>query len=233
MRRVSLESSEDPLDDEFGNYVSFTVWSEKKHFNAWRKGDAFKEAHGGTSVRAFLSTMIGSAFVLKGAPSPAFYDGLLFQSTIPETSADIVDGWRNVEADGVNRLPTECFVACNQFYVPSENAIAFEERWASRESKLKECDGFISFGMLRRQTGGGGGRHGDRGVEGTDDPTYMSTTIWKDREAFNKWKEGNAFKAAHGGKDSTSSPKSKPLWSKPPSPIFYEGTLVISSDEGA
>jgi hypothetical protein len=39
----------DPLasTDPFGNYVSFTIWQEKKHFNAWRGGEAFKEAHGG------------------------------------------------------------------------------------------------------------------------------------------------------------------------------------------
>jgi len=29
-------------------------------------------------------------------------------------------------------------VACNQFFVPNENAVQFEERWANRESKLKE-----------------------------------------------------------------------------------------------
>jgi hypothetical protein len=35
----------DPLasTDPFGNYVSFTIWEEKKHFNAWRGGEAFKE----------------------------------------------------------------------------------------------------------------------------------------------------------------------------------------------
>jgi len=49
MRRVGLEnevnSGIDPLasTDPFGNYVSFTIWEEKKHFNAWRGGEAFKE----------------------------------------------------------------------------------------------------------------------------------------------------------------------------------------------
>ena len=48
MRRVGLDdetnSGKDPLadTDAFGNYVSFTIWDEKKHFNAWRGGDAFK-----------------------------------------------------------------------------------------------------------------------------------------------------------------------------------------------
>ena len=58
------------------NYMSFTIWNEKKDFNAWRKGDAFKEAHGGTSIGAFLKAMVSSLKVLKGPPSPIFFDGL-------------------------------------------------------------------------------------------------------------------------------------------------------------
>lgn len=156
MRRVALDdkvnSGIDPLTatDPFGNYVSFTIWSEKKHFNAWRSGDAFKEAHGGTSLFAFVTTMVSSAMVLKGAPKPAMYDGLLQQSILPDSVPETVEGWRNVEADGENILPAECFVACNQFFVPSENADGFEQRWKNRTSKLKECDGFVSFSLLRR-----------------------------------------------------------------------------------
>lgn len=157
MRRVDINEEDgtatyDEGSDEGlqGNYVSFTIWNNKSDFSAWRSGEAFKEAHGGTSIGAFVKTMISSAMVLKGAPRPAFYDGLLQQSTTPDSLPTIVDGWRSVEADGVSTLPEECFVACNQFFVPPENAAAFEQRWANRESKLKECEGFISFSMLRR-----------------------------------------------------------------------------------
>lgn len=158
MRRVTINEEDgtatyDEGNDDAsaqGNYVSFTIWNKKSDFGAWRTGEAFKEAHGGTSIGAFVKTMISSAMVLKGAPRPAFYDGLLQQSTKPESLPAIVDGWRSVEADGVNTLPAECFVACNQFFVPPENAAAFEQRWANRESKLQEFDGFISFSMLRR-----------------------------------------------------------------------------------
>jgi heme-degrading monooxygenase HmoA len=86
MRRVSLDEDGvkyDGGDDKAssqGNYVSFTVWDNKKNFNSWRKGDAFKEAHGGTSIGAFVSTMVSSVRVMRGAPKPAFYDGLLVQS---------------------------------------------------------------------------------------------------------------------------------------------------------
>eukprot|EP00551_Chaetoceros_affinis_P017225 CAMPEP_0203689020 /NCGR_PEP_ID=MMETSP0091-20130426/1478_1 /ASSEMBLY_ACC=CAM_ASM_001089 /TAXON_ID=426623 /ORGANISM="Chaetoceros affinis, Strain CCMP159" /LENGTH=364 /DNA_ID=CAMNT_0050558591 /DNA_START=20 /DNA_END=1114 /DNA_ORIENTATION=+ len=249
MRRVTLNNEDgtttydegDAKDgSNMGNYVSFTIWEKKSQFSAWRKGEAFKEAHGGTSIGAFMSTMISSALILKGPPRPAFYDGLLLQSTQPDDIPEAVDGWRNVVADGVTNLPTECFVACNQFYVTADNAAAFEQRWAKRESTLKECDGFVAFSMMRRDTGGKG--HGVVPFDENSEPTYLSTTIWKDRAAFDAWREGSAFKKAHGtkppseqGGEEGEKPQGppQPLWSKPPSPVFYEGTLVLSKAEGA
>lgn len=255
MRRVTIDEGEngnpistyDPGDksdgSNMGNYVSFTVWDKKSDFSAWRKGDAFKEAHGGTSIGAFMSTMISSAMILKGAPRPAFYDALLMQSTpideedLPET----VDGWRNVEADGKVSLPEECFIAQNQFFVSNDNAVEFEQRWAKRESKLKDCEGFVAFSMMRRDTAGKG--HGVVPMDVATEPTYLSTTIWKNRASFDAWRKGTAFKKAHGakppseqggsGSDGEKKGPPKPLWSQPPKPIFYEGTLVISKAEGA
>lgn len=174
--------------------------------------------------------MVSSAMVLKGAPKPAFYDGLLHQSIVPDAVPETVDGWRSVEADGKKILPAECFVACNQFFVPPLNAVEFEQRWADRTSKLKECEGFVSFDLLRRDVKAKG--HGIAPM-GEEEPTYMSCTIWKDRAAFNAWKNGNAFKEAHGEKKEGEEKAKMPLWSKPPVPVFYEGTLVISSPEGA
>jgi heme-degrading monooxygenase HmoA len=179
----------------------------------------------------------------------------------PKELPETVDGWRNmvdVVADGVHTLPTECFVACNQFYVPPENAAAFEQRWARRESQLKECDGFVAFSMLRRD-----GQQKGHGTVPMDEsePSYVSTTIWKDRASFDKWRSGSAFSHAHGQKQqqqqqqqqknkseedgekpSSGGPPAaagaaeanpQPLWSRPPQPIFYEGTLVITKKEGA
>ena len=161
----------------------------------------------------------------------------MLQSTQPENVPDTVDGWRAIEADGVNTLPTECFIAQNQFFVPPENAAAFEQRWASRESKLKECDGFVAFSMLRRDAAAKG--HGVAPIT-NGEPSYLSTTIWRDRKAFDNWRNGSAFKKAHGqaaGDDKKEGEKPKeppaPLWSQPPKPVFYEGTLVITSKDGA
>ena len=107
--------------------------------------------------------------------------------------------------------------------------------------------------MLRRDGQAKG--HGTVELDENVEPTYLSTTIWKDRSSFNKWRNGNAFSKSHGGaqqkkKDdgssssssSSSSENSKskhppqggpPMWNRPPKPIFYEGTLVITSADGA
>ena len=80
MRRVKLNENDEDNDGENtysydggndkesaqGNYVSLTIWEKKSDFSVWRKGDAFKEAHGGTSIKAFVSTMVNSALVLRG-----------------------------------------------------------------------------------------------------------------------------------------------------------------------
>jgi heme-degrading monooxygenase HmoA len=240
MRRVTLDDDGtntydegDSEDTAFGNYVSFTIWEKKSHFSTWRKGEAFKEAHGGTSIGAFVSTMVNSALILRGPPRPAFYDGLLLHTNPVDKLPEIVDGWRSVEADGINVLPAECFIACNQFFVPPENAAAFEKRWAERESKLQGCDGFVAFSMLRRDGQAKG--HGVQPVT-SGEPTYQSATIWRDRKAFDGWRTGQAFQQSHGQSSKQGEAPSQPpapLWSRPPQPVFYEGTLVISTADGA
>jgi heme-degrading monooxygenase HmoA len=63
--------------------------------------------------------------------------------------------------------------------VPPQNAAAFEQRLTiHRESKfLKDWEGFMAFHMLRRD-----GQAKGYGVVkmNTSEPTYLSTTIWRD-----------------------------------------------------
>jgi heme-degrading monooxygenase HmoA len=156
MRRVKIQDDGSVLYDEGDtaetaqdNYVSFTIWNRKSDFSAWRSGEAFKEAHGGTSIGAFLSTMVSSAMVLRGPPRPAFYDGLLLQtSSSPSSSFETVDGWRNVEADGVNTLPAECFVEMTKLFVPLDSASNFEQ--AYKETKMPTVEGVIASSLMRR-----------------------------------------------------------------------------------
>eukprot|EP00191_Tetraselmis_sp_GSL018_P003102 CAMPEP_0177600964 /NCGR_PEP_ID=MMETSP0419_2-20121207/13965_1 /TAXON_ID=582737 /ORGANISM="Tetraselmis sp., Strain GSL018" /LENGTH=263 /DNA_ID=CAMNT_0019094115 /DNA_START=30 /DNA_END=819 /DNA_ORIENTATION=+ len=120
------------------------MWSDKSSFNAWRTGEAFKEAHGGGSLFGFVTMMVSSTMTLEGPPKPAFWNGLL-PLAAPMAESDkpkVVDGWRQVHADGENLLPAECYVTCNRFLVAPGREAEFEERWASRDSKLTEVPGF-------------------------------------------------------------------------------------------
>lgn len=228
MRRVIVSDNNECVYDEGAtddaaqeNYVSFTIWNKKSDFSAWRTGEAFKEAHGGTSITAFLSTMVNSAFVLRGAPRPAFYDGLLLQKSdqptfVPET----VDGWRNVEADGISTLPAECFVEMIKYFIPSGNdAIAFEEAWKTSHGQMKpmkDVQGFVASSLLRRDGQAKG--HGVAPMDATE-PTYVATTIFQDRKSYEQWSL------------SRSTINNLKLQRKPET-VFYEGTLVISSAVG-
>jgi heme-degrading monooxygenase HmoA len=161
MRRVTLNANgicmyDEGMNDEAAqeNYVSFTIWNKKSDFSAWRSGEAFKEAHGGTSITAFLSTMVNSALILRGAPRPAFYDGLLLQkSSQPQFIPETIDGWRNVDADGINTLPAECFVELVKYCIPSgEEATSFEQQWMANKNQvsIEGFDGFVTSTLLRR-----------------------------------------------------------------------------------
>lgn len=234
MRRVTLlddgscEYDGGDTDDESQeNYVSFTVWDRKSDFSAWRKGDAFKEAHGGKSIGAFVSTMVNSALVLRGPPRPAFYDGLLMESGKPTELPKTVDGWRAVEADGVHTLPPECFVGFEKYYILPEHASTFEQFWAERDSTLSPVEGFVAFTMLRRDGQAKG--HG-MGTVADDEPSYVGVVIFKDRKSLESWAATHGKESAEKKKDAPPPPK---MWNKSPEKVYYEGTLVISSEKGA
>jgi heme-degrading monooxygenase HmoA len=222
MRRVTPTNKPDgPLvydegdsdDSAQENYVSFTVWDRKSDFSAWRKGDAFKEAHGGTSIGAFLSTMVNSALVLRGAPRPAFYDGLLVRATKPEQVPQTVDGWRQVEANGVDTLPAECFVEMTKYYIPSDQAVEFERFW-QQWSNGAAPEGVVASGLMRRD----GQAKGHGTVSMTEnEPTYVGVAIYKDFASYQL-------------REPAAAPK---MGRREPVTVYYEGTLVISSDQGA
>eukprot|EP00527_Entomoneis_sp_CCMP2396_P000800 CAMPEP_0198137306 /NCGR_PEP_ID=MMETSP1443-20131203/828_1 /TAXON_ID=186043 /ORGANISM="Entomoneis sp., Strain CCMP2396" /LENGTH=329 /DNA_ID=CAMNT_0043798703 /DNA_START=56 /DNA_END=1045 /DNA_ORIENTATION=+ len=226
MRRVSLNNDNTNSYDEgetneelFENYVSFTVWSKKSQFSAWRTGEAFREAHGGTSIGAFLSTMVSSAMVLKGAPRPAFYDGLFLQSNKPTIIPVTVDGWRSVNADGINTLPPECFVSFEKYYIPASNAKEFEEFWAKNKPDMMDAGPSFVSGSLMRRDGQAKG-HGIVEMQSSE-PSYVVVNIFEDRSAYQAWAQ------------TEQSPFTGSLSQRAPETVFYEGTLVISSQDGA
>jgi heme-degrading monooxygenase HmoA len=226
MRRVELQDDGtsvydggDSNEEAQNNYVSFTIWEKKSHFSAWRNGEAFKEAHGGTSISAFLSTMVSSAFVLRGAPKPAFYDALFLQGKKPDTLPTTVDGWRTIETDGLSVLPAECFVSTESFFVPAEHAKNFEQLLGSTKTSYDDFDGFVAASVMRRD----GQAKGHGTVEmSSSEPTYVATLVFKDRKSF------EAMKAAKPNEE-TKDPK---MWSRDPEKIYYEGKLVITTEAG-
>ena len=76
------------------------------------------------------------------------------------------------------------YLAMNRFTVPLENAADFEELWLSRESRLQDMDGFVSFHMLK-------------GPEEEGAILYASHTIWESEAHFRAWTTSDAFRAAH------------------------------------
>ena len=104
MRRLPREQGEH--EDDI-NYISCTVWETFEDFNAWKTGDAFKEAHGGGTVGGIASMLVATAMNTKGKPKAAMWEGTLPVSMAPGDSP--AAGWRDVEADGATMLPgTPC-----------------------------------------------------------------------------------------------------------------------------
>mmetsp|Transcript_905 Transcript_905/g.1599 ORF Transcript_905/g.1599 Transcript_905/m.1599 type:complete len:352 (+) Transcript_905:111-1166(+) len=230
MRRVTLEGED--LDPAEFNYTSYTVWDNKENFTKWRTGEAFKEAHGGGTLFGFVAMLVSSTFTLEGTPKPAFYEGILPLSVPQSDAPEVEGGWRNVKADGVNCIEPDCFVAMNRFKIAKGQEAAFEQRWANRESSLKELPGFVNFHMLRRDA--------DKAEDGYN---FVSATVWKDRASFDSWRASQSFKKAHGqvskpaeGKGGEGEKPAGPLGGamgmmlEPPSPAFFEGKLMLAVD---
>mmetsp|Transcript_21155 Transcript_21155/g.22939 ORF Transcript_21155/g.22939 Transcript_21155/m.22939 type:complete len:308 (-) Transcript_21155:92-1015(-) len=204
-------------DSEEGNYVSFTYWETKDNFDSWRKGDAFKEAHGGGGIVDFIRLVTTALFIVKGSPKPAFYDALLFKGG-ERVAFDAVNGWRQVNADGVNLLPTDIFMAQNRFKITPGKEVEFEQHWANRESKLQDVPGFLGFSLLRRDA--------DKADDGFN---YISCSIWKDMKAFQAWRESESFATAHSSTFSGNRPN---FYAEPPKLAFYEGKLSLANSNG-
>eukprot|EP00320_Phaeocystis_rex_P000982 CAMPEP_0119094822 /NCGR_PEP_ID=MMETSP1178-20130426/167523_1 /TAXON_ID=33656 /ORGANISM="unid sp, Strain CCMP2000" /LENGTH=303 /DNA_ID=CAMNT_0007078589 /DNA_START=23 /DNA_END=934 /DNA_ORIENTATION=+ len=220
MRRVV---GEQPPEDDI-NYISCTVWDDFSNFDAWKRGEAFKEAHGGGTIGGIASMLVATAMNTKGKPKTAMWEGLLPVSGTVAPKAT-PGGWRTVEADGSTTLEAEAFIAMNRFSVTPGGEAAFEARFAARESTLATFDGFKAFMLLRR--------------DGTDPDgfTHSTWSLWRDRAAFEVW-QGSEQRAGKPGPPAQSAPAGKPAggpapFVRKPVPTFYEGILVLESAKGA
>lgn len=222
MRRVDNFDGT-PYEDDI-NYISCTVWEKEENFDAWKTGDAFKEAHGGGTVGGIASMLLATAMNTKGKPKAAMWEAILPVTMPPSTPTSSDSGWREVVADGENMLDAEAFIAMNRFSVLPGMEATFESRFASRESTLSEYDGFKGFLLLRR--------------DGPDPDgfTHSTWSAWRDRAAFDAWRTSEnrsgklKDKAPEGEKPARAGPPS--IYARPPVPTFYDGILVLESEKG-
>ena len=205
LRRVDDAAAADDV-----NYVSATVWETKANFDAWKKGDAFKEAHGGGTVAGVAGMLVATLQNTKGKPKVAAWEGLLPLGLPGAPPAD-GEGWRRVAADGEATLPSDVFVAMNRFPVAEGSEDEFERRFADRSSTLADFAGFKGFLLLRR----------DDKVD--DGATHSTFSVWDSRASFQAWL------------DSEKKPDEQPrknLLAGRPTPSYYEGILALESAQG-
>lgn len=76
------------------------------------------------------------------------------------------------------------FIAMNRFRIAPGREEDFETVWKSRESRLKELQGFREFRLLK-------------GPESEDHTLYSSHVIWDSRADFEAWTKSEQFRDAH------------------------------------
>jgi len=126
-------------------------------------------------------------------------------------------------------LPGERYVATNRFKVRNNAGPKFEKRWADRKSRLAELEGFRFFALLKRVSAFGV----DYAEEG-DFGNYISMTVWGNKDNFDSWRTGDAFKEAHGGGGITDFIKllSTALFilDGAPKPAFYDALIPVAGE---
>lgn len=78
------------------------------------------------------------------------------------------------------------YLTMNRFKVTQGREADFEEVWKSRDSHLKEVDGFKAFHLMRGSSQDGY-------------TLYASHTAWQSEAHFTAWTKSEAFRAAHRG----------------------------------
>jgi heme-degrading monooxygenase HmoA len=226
LKRTHTEGFDmDAPDYHDGNYVSFTIWENKDNFDAWRTGDAFKEAHGGGkfNIAGFVSLISTALFIIKGSPKPAFYDALLpvsenilkYKPHLSSANEDAEGGWRQVDADGTNDIPPEVFVSQDLYTVKDGMAAQFERGFADKMAEqgvgegTAANNGMLSFSLLRRDA-----------TKADDGVTHSAWRLWTDETAYKAWK--GKTRGADFISDTTSATKT----------ALYEGKLTLVAPQG-
>lgn len=94
-----------------------SILVQENDFNAWKSGDAFKEAHGGGTIGGIAAMLLATAMNTKGKPKAAMWEAILPVTVPPAAATAAESGWREVVADGKATLDGEAFIAMNRFSV--------------------------------------------------------------------------------------------------------------------
>jgi heme-degrading monooxygenase HmoA len=115
-------------------------------------------------------------------------------TTTPTTSDE-----RSTTSKGL--LKRDRYVASNRFSVRQGKAAKFEQRWATRKSRLAQLDGFKYFHLMRRVilNEDGTTTYDEGNDEASAQGNMVSFTVWEKKSDFSAWRSGEAFKEAHGG----------------------------------
>ncbi|CAE7733278.1 unnamed protein product [Symbiodinium pilosum] len=158
---VVYNYDDEQFEDDY-TYITLSVWDSKVQFEAASLAQTPKDADA-EGKATFTKMAINGVATVTGPPKSALWDGMLLESKAP----DIAD--------------SKVFVVMNRFTVKDDCEKEFEQRWAQRESKLQEADGFRFFQLLRR----------DQTPD--DDVNYISMSAWTSRDAFDKWWGSKSF----------------------------------------
>ncbi len=99
------------------------------------------------------------------------------------------------------------FLAMNRFRIAPGHEAAFEELWRTRDSRLKDVDGFVSFKLLK-------------GPSAEDHTLYVSHSTWRDRAAFDGWTRSEHFRRSHASAGDT-----KAMYLGPPELELFESVV--------
>ncbi|MEM7076836.1 MAG: antibiotic biosynthesis monooxygenase [Pseudomonadota bacterium] len=85
------------------------------------------------------------------------------------------------------------YIAMNRFQVKTGFESQFEDIWRTRESRLRDMQGFREFRLLK-------------GPEGDGFRLYSSHVVWDSQDDFVAWTKSQNFRDAHknAGKSATS-----------------------------
>ncbi len=78
------------------------------------------------------------------------------------------------------------YIAMNRFKISNDHLNDFIEIWRSRDSLLKEAEGFSDFKLLE-------------GTKKEDHTIFISHSTWESEKHFKAWTDSDHFKKAHGG----------------------------------